>query len=98
MDQGLAEWQEEIAKTFFLSTLYDLSKIQDKLSDFEVKQIILSGMQKIPDMDVEWGETDRFGKSTLLLKYKSNLLVIEATPLINTIRILWNEFQSSETK
>ncbi|TGN17981.1 hypothetical protein [Leptospira idonii] len=87
-------WQEELAKTFFLSILQDLSQVEEHLSDFEVKQLILSGLKRIPDMEVEWGESDRFGKSTLLLKVKSNLLVIEATPLIHTIRILWNEYKS----
>ncbi len=87
-------WQNEIAKTFFLSILSDLSTVEESLSDFEVKQLILSGLKKIPGMEVEWGEMDRFGKSTLLIKQDSNLLVVEASPLIATIRILWNDYQS----
>ncbi|MCZ8156223.1 MAG: hypothetical protein O9264_08915 [Leptospira sp.] len=87
-------WRDEIAKTFFLSILSDLSAVEETLTDFEVKQLILGGLKKIPNMDVEWGEMDRFGKSTLLIKQDSNLLVIEATPLINTIRVLWNDYQS----
>lgn len=88
------ERQDEIAKTFFLSILSDLSEVQETLTDFEVKQLILGGLKKIPGMEVEWGEMDRFGKSTLLIKQNSNLLVIEATPLISTIRVLWNDYQS----
>mgnify|MGYP001569443513 CR=1 FL=1 len=88
------DWKNEIAKTFFLSILSDLSSVEEELSDFEVKQLILGGLKKIPSMDVEWGEADRFGKSTLLIKKDANLLVIEATPLINTIRVLWNDYQN----
>jgi|GEM_PF-1886496 hypothetical protein len=88
------EWQNELAKTFFLSILSDLSEVRETLTDFEVKQLILGGLKKIPGMEVEWGEMDRFGKSTLLIKQNSSLLVVEATPLINTIRVLWNDYQS----
>jgi hypothetical protein len=89
------KWQDELAKTFFLSILSDLSTVEETLTDFEVKQLILGGLKKIPNMDVEWGEMDRFGKSTLLIKQNNNLLVVEATPLINTIRFLWNDYQEN---
>jgi hypothetical protein len=85
---------EEIAKTFFLSILEDLSSIEESLDDFEVKQLILKALAKNPNLDVEWGEMDRFGKSTLLVKYENSLLLIEASPLISTIRVLWNEYRS----
>jgi hypothetical protein len=88
------EWKNELAKTFFLSILNDLSVVEEELSDFEVKQLILSGLSKIPGMEVEWGEMDRFGKSTLLIKQDKSLLVVEATPLIGTIRLLWNDYQA----
>lgn len=89
---------EEIAKTFFLSILEDLSSIEESLDDFEVKQLILKALAKNPNLDVEWGEMDRFGKSTLLVKYENSLLLIEASPLISTIRVLWNEYRSKQNE
>ncbi|MCZ8341936.1 MAG: hypothetical protein O9301_02810 [Leptospira sp.] len=96
-DEKRAELKEEIAKIFFLSILEDLSSVEEHLSDFEVKQLILRALEKNPNLDVEWGEMDRFGRSTLLVKYQENLLLIEASPLINTIRILWNEYYRKTT-
>ncbi|MCU0823749.1 MAG: hypothetical protein MUF77_03820 [Leptospira sp.] len=96
-DSKRAELKEEIATIFFLSILEDLSSVEEHLSDFEVKQLILRALEKNPNLDVEWGEMDRFGRSTLLVKYQDNLLLIEASPLINTIRILWNEYLRKTT-
>lgn len=97
MDQEQLEaFQEELAKTFFFSILKDLSEIGETLNDFEVKVLIQKALAHSPDLQVEWGDMDRFGNSTLLVKYQSNLLLIEASPLINAIRILWNEYKSKE--
>ncbi|PJZ45888.1 hypothetical protein [Leptospira brenneri] len=97
MDQEeLEAFKEELAKTFFLSILKDLSEIGEALSDFEIKVLIQKALSHSSDLQVEWGEKDRFGNSTLLVKYQSNLLLIEASPLISTIRILWNEYKSKE--
>lgn len=86
------EWKQEFASVFFHSILTDLALIEDDLSDFEIKQLVLRALQKVPEMDVEWGEADRFGKSTLLIKKGQSLLVVESTALINTIRVLWSEY------
>lgn len=97
MDQEQLEaFREELTKTFFFSILKDLSEIGETLTDFEVKVLIQNALSHSPDLQVEWGEMDRFGNSTLLVKYESNLLVIEVSPLINAIRILWNEYKSKE--
>lgn len=93
----LEAFKEELTKTFFYSILSDLSEIGETLSDFEVKLLIKKALAHSPDLQVEWGEVDRFGNNTLLVKYESNLLVIEVSPLINTIRILWNEYKSRES-
>ncbi|MCT8332788.1 hypothetical protein NUH30_03805 [Leptospira sp. 85282-16] len=97
MDQEpLEAFKEELAKTFFFSILSDLSEIGETLSDFEVKLLIKKALSHSPHLQVEWGEMDRFGNNTLLVKYESNLLVIEVSPLISTIRILWNEYKARE--
>ncbi|MCW7470466.1 hypothetical protein [Leptospira kanakyensis] len=97
MDREQMEtFREDLAKTFFLSILKDLSEIGEPLSDYEVKVLIQKALSNSSDLQVEWGDMDRFGNSTLLVKYESNLLLIEASPLISTIRILWNEYQSKE--
>ncbi|MCW7481556.1 hypothetical protein [Leptospira kanakyensis] len=94
--EQMETFREELAKTFFLSILKDLSEIGEPLSDYEVKVLIQKALSNSSDLQVEWGDMDRFGNSTLLVKYESNLLLIEASPLISTIRILWNEYQSKE--
>ncbi|MDF3818663.1 hypothetical protein P3G55_02055 [Leptospira sp. 96542] len=91
------QFQEDLAKTFFLSIVKDLGEIEDTLTEFEVKQLIRKAISNSPHLDVEWGDSDRFGNSTLLVKYESNLLVIEASPLIQTIKILWNEYRTGNS-
>ncbi|MCW7492796.1 hypothetical protein ND861_07275 [Leptospira sp. 2 VSF19] len=95
-EEKMEAFRKELTKTFFLSILKDLSEIGEPLSDFEVKVLIQKALAHSPDLQVEWGEMDRFGNSTLLVKYESNLLLIEASQLISTIRILWNEYKSKE--
>ncbi|GBF41106.1 hypothetical protein LPTSP2_03770 [Leptospira ellinghausenii] len=96
-EEESAEFQRELAKTFFLSILKDLGEIDETLSDFEVKVLIQKALTHHPKLQVEWGEMDRFGQNTLLVKYQNNLLLIEVSPLINAIRILWNEYKNTST-
>lgn len=83
----------EIDKTFYLSLLNELREIEDELSDFEVKQLIFKCLSLVPGISVEWGDSEQFGPTTLLLRKQNTLLVIEASPLVYTIRILWNDYQ-----
>lgn len=94
-EEESAEFQRELAKTFFLSILKDLGEIDESLSDYEIKVLIQRALSHHPTLQVEWGEMDRFGQNTLLVRYQNNLLLIEVSPLINTIRILWNEYKNT---
>ncbi len=89
---------KEIEKTFYLSLLDELRGIEDELSDFEVKQLIGKSLSLVPGIKVEWGNSEQFGPTTLLLKKEDTLLVIEASPLVYTIRILWNDYQRTQAK
>ncbi|MGV3665319.1 MAG: hypothetical protein ACO1NV_04255 [Leptospira bouyouniensis] len=94
-EEESAEFQRELAKTFFLSILKDLGEIDESLSDYEIKVLIQRALSHHPTLQVEWGQMDRFGQNTLLVRYQNNLLLIEVSPLINTIRILWNEYKNT---
>lgn len=89
--------QKKISEIFFLSLLKDLGEIDETLSDFEVKVLIQKALAHHPELQVEWGEMDRFGQNTLLVKYQNNLLLIEVSPLISAIRVLWNEYKNTST-
>lgn len=94
-EEESAEFQRELAKTFFLSILKDLGEIDESLSDYEIKVLIQKALSHHPTLQVEWGQMDRFGQNTLLVRFQNNLLLIEVSPLINTIRILWNEYKNT---
>ncbi|EOQ90402.1 hypothetical protein LEP1GSC202_3744 [Leptospira yanagawae serovar Saopaulo str. Sao Paulo = ATCC 700523] len=96
-DEELEEFQKGLTKTFFLSILQDLGEIEDTISDYEVKALIQKALTHHPELQVEWGEMDRFGQNTLLVRYQNNLLLIEVSPLINAIRVLWNEYKNQST-
>lgn len=96
-ESELEEFQKGLTKTFFLSILKDLGEIDDTLSDYEVKVLIQKALTHHPELQVEWGEMERFGQNTLLVKYQNNLLMIEVSPLISAIRVLWNEYKHTST-
>lgn len=96
MEESWESLRLELTKTLFHSILEDLERIEDPLSEFEIKLMVQKAIRYLPDWQAEWGEVDRFGKNTLLLKYKENILVVEATPVIQAIQILWNNYLESK--
>ncbi|XDD47850.1 hypothetical protein AB3N60_07180 [Leptospira sp. WS39.C2] len=96
-DEESEVFQRELTKTFFLSILKDLGEIDETLSDYEVKVLIQKALTNHPELQVEWGDMERFGQNTLLVKYQDSLLLIEVSPLINAIRVLWNEYKNTST-
>jgi len=81
---------EELGKIFYLALLEELQYIDEELSDFEMKRLIQKALEPVPGLRIEWADT-KLGKNTLLVQKEKTLLIIESSPLVHTLRILWNE-------
>lgn len=80
---------KDLEKTLFLGFQMAFLEIEEEVSEFETKQILMETLRSLPGWKAEWASPDR-GKNLLYLNCGDTYIVLDATNLIQTIRFIWN--------
>lgn len=86
---------KELSKYLFHSILHDLSGKTEELGEFEAKELVYSALKNYPGIEVEWGQTKPFGKTTMVLKIDSRYIVWDLAGFVVGLRLVWNTYVRS---
>lgn len=86
----------ELSKIFFHGIMKELSLLQEEMGDYTAKDIVFKSLQKVPDMRVEWGESHVYGKNRVVLFHGEKIAILDITPIIQAIKLVWNTFIRSK--
>ena len=62
--------EESIRKLIYDSLATELPKIEGEICNYDIKQIIFDMTKKIITYDIEWADSEKFGKNKMLYRYK----------------------------
>lgn len=85
----------ELTKLFFHSIMAELSNLQEEIGDYTAKDIAFKALDSIPDLSVEWGDSKAYGRNRVLLSYQNKIAVLDLTPVIQALKLVWNTFIES---
>ena len=88
---------EEITKTFFHSIMSELSSLQEEIGDYTAKEILFRSLDRLPNVKVEWGDSRIYGRNRALMAYKDKIAVLDLTPVVQALKLVWNTYYSSQT-
>ncbi|HMV43849.1 MAG TPA: hypothetical protein PK079_15415 [Leptospiraceae bacterium] len=84
--------EESIRKSIYDSLATELPKIEGEICNYDIKQIILDMAKKIIPYEIEWADAEKFGKNKMLIFHKNKVLQVDATELIESIRVLHQDY------
>jgi hypothetical protein len=85
----------ELSKLFFHSLMTELSQLSEEIGDYTAKDIIFKSLGKVPDVSVEWGDRNTYGKNRVLLSHDNKIAVLDLTPILQAVKLVWNTFIAS---
>ncbi len=84
--------EESIRKLIYESLATELPKIEGEICNYDIKQIIFDMTKKIISYDIEWADSEKFGKNKMLIYHKNKVLQLDTTELIESIRVLHQDY------
>jgi hypothetical protein len=84
--------EESIRKLIYESLATELPKIEGEICNYDIKQIIFDMTKKIITYDIEWADSEKFGKNKMLIYHKNKVLQLDTTELIESIRVLHQDY------
>jgi len=87
---------KEITKIFFHSIMAELSELQEEIGDYTAKEIVFRSLDRIPNIKVEWGDPRIYGKNRVLMGTQEKIAVLDITPVIQALKLVWNTYFSSQ--
>ena len=70
----------------------ELPKIKGEICNYDIKQIIFDMTKKIISDDIDWADSEKFGKNKILIYHKNKVLQLDTTELIESIRVLHKDY------
>ena len=84
--------EESIRKLIYDSLATELPKIEGEICNYDIKQIIFDMTKKIISDDIDWADSEKFGKNKMLIYHKKKVLQLDTTELIESIRVLHQDY------
>ncbi|MCC5813282.1 MAG: hypothetical protein JJT78_00875 [Leptospira sp.] len=85
----------ELSKLFFHSLMSELSLLSEEIGDYTAKDIIFKSLNQVPNISVEWGDRNTYGKNRVLLSHENKIAVLDLTPILQAVKLVWNTFIAS---
>lgn len=85
----------ELSRLFFHSLMAELSQLDEEIGDYTAKELIYKSLDQVPDMTVQWGDRNTYGKNRVLLTHKDKVAVMDLTPILQAVKLVWNTFIGS---
>lgn len=86
----------ELSKIFFHRIMAELSQLKEEIGDFTAKDIVFKALDTVPDLELEWADPKLYGKNKLLITTKNKVAVLDVTPVIQAIKLVWNTYIQSQ--
>ncbi len=87
---------EDLSKIFFHSIMSELSELQEEIGYYSSKEIIFRSLNRIPSVKIEWGDQRIYGRNRVLMAYKDKIAVLDLTPVIQALKLVWNTYITSQ--
>jgi hypothetical protein len=84
--------EEEIKNLIFESLKTELPKFESEISNYDIKLIIFEMAKKIIPDEIDWADSEKFGKNKILIYNKHKVLQMDTTELIERIKELHKKF------
>lgn len=87
----------ELSRLFFHSLMSELSELKEEIGDYTAKDIIFKSLNQVPDMNVEWGDRNIYGRNRVIIFHKEKIAILDLTPVIQAVKLVWNTFINSRS-
>jgi hypothetical protein len=87
---------DEMSRLFYHSMMQELSVLREEIGDYTAKDIIYRSLGKLPGVHLEWGNPQHYGRNRILLSYLDKAAVLDTTPIIQAIKLVWNTYIQSQ--
>ena len=86
----------ELTRLFYHAIMTELSSLKEEIGDYTAKEIVFNALDRIPEVKVEWGNNQVYGRNRILLGYADKIAVLDITPIMQSIKLVWNTYYCSQ--